>query len=48
MADFYFSKLQFENSLNIFLELADNNGIYNEYIEKRIGDCYYNLGNRKL
>ena len=48
MADFYFSKLQFENSLNIFLELADNNGIYNEYIEKRIGDCYYNLENYEL
>lgn len=43
MADFYFSKLQFENSLNIFLELSDNNGIYNDYIEKRIGDCYLNL-----
>ncbi|MEA3475006.1 MAG: hypothetical protein U9R23_00955 [Candidatus Cloacimonadota bacterium] len=43
MADFYFSKLQFENSLNIFLELSDNNGIYSDYIEKRIGDCYLNL-----
>ncbi len=43
MADFYFSKLQFENSLNIFLELSDNNGIYNDYIEKLIGDCYLNL-----
>ncbi len=48
MADFYFSKLQFENSLNIFLELSDNNGIYNDYIEKRIGDCYYNLENYEL
>ena len=48
MADFYFSKLQFENSLNIFLELSNNNGIYNEYIEKRIGDCYLNLQDYRL
>ena len=49
MADYYFDNLQYYKSLNIFLELANkNNSIYNDYFEKRIGDCYYNLENYEL
>ena len=49
MADYYFDNLQYYKSLNIFLELSNiNNSIYNDYIEKRIGDCYYKLENYEL
>lgn len=49
MADYYFENLQYYQSLNIFLELAnENNSIYNDYFKKRIGDCHYNLENYEL
>jgi tetratricopeptide (TPR) repeat protein len=45
MADFYYDKFQYEKSLKIYLESSENKnlGIYNEYIQKRIGDCYFQL-----